>query len=368
MRAVLTLALTWLIACETPPAMIDDKPQVDGFLARGAFASACVGLKSPEEPVRLYTATRLATYRTKGTANECLCDALYNAETHTVDLAVLNGLDATKRDDLADCVAPALTDPAVKDRNLVIHGLARTRAPKGFEHISTLLKDPDVTLRTAATGALKHHRRGREALIDALANDTEASVRAAAAAALGSHKTSTTEDALKTALENDSNGEVRANALSSLVTVSKTSQSNRLCKALLEDEAPAVRAAAATAMEGTKKAVLLDCLSQRLTTREDSSAVRLATIKALETSPSDKAADTLCKAIGPILRMYMDRPIGELSGVDVITAQNNRDWERSLECVQAARSQGGYSCHGRAFLGYWVNELGGNAHVPKCPK
>ncbi len=58
----------------------------------------------------------------------------------------------------------------------------------------------------------------------------------------------------------------------------------------------------------------------------------------------------------------------KVPGTDIIRAQNTRDFEKSFECVQrAVRSSSGYSCYARAYTGHWLRELGGTAHVPRCP-
>ena len=74
--------------------------------------------------------------------------------------------------------------------------------------------------------------------------------------------------------------------------------------------------------------------------------VRASTLNALYRSPSDEAALVLCNAIGPFLRMYVKTGIADtLPAVNIIEQQNNRDFERSYECVQKALRQGGYSCY-----------------------
>jgi len=114
--------------------------------------------------------------------------------------------------------------------------------------------------------------------------------------------------------------------------------------------------------------VAIACLKKRLYAKEDSSMVRASTLEALGRSPSDEAALVLCHAIGPFLRMYVTNGIAEkLPAVNIVETQNNRDFERSYDCVYQALRQRGYSCYARNHLGSWMNELGGKASTPWCP-
>ena len=86
-------------------------------------------------------------------------------------------------------------------------------------------------------------------------------------------------------------------------------------------------------------------------------------------SPHDDSAQILCDAIPFWLKSYVVEDLPEkIPGTDIIKVQNDRDWERSYECVQKAyRARGGYSCYAKMYVGYWFNELGGTGSVPACP-
>ena len=83
-------------------------------------------------------------------------------------------------------------------------------------------------------------------------------------------------------------------------------------------------------------------------------------------------------ALGPVNPDALPRPVfgtdivrpdqiaDDVPGFNIIETQNNRDWERSYECVEKALEQGGYSCYARNHLGHWFNELGGSASTPWC--
>ncbi len=91
-------------------------------------------------------------------------------------------------------------------------------------------------------------------------------------------------------------------------------------------------------------------------------------MESLGASPSDKAADALCELVHPVLKQYVTDKIAEdTQGVDIMTFQNNRDYERSYDCAMAARNKGGLSCYAKNHIGRWINDLGGKVHRPLCP-
>ena len=92
-------------------------------------------------------------------------------------------------------------------------------------------------------------------------------------------------------------------------------------------------------------------------------------LKVLKSSPSDKAAMTLCDAIPFWMRTYVVKDIPEKTpGTGIIKAQNDRDWDRTYECLdKALRQSSGYSCYARMYVAGWFKIVGGSAFVPKCP-
>jgi hypothetical protein len=169
-------------------------------------------------------------------------------------------------------------------------------------------------------------------------------------------------------MEGEESAPVRAAVLTAL-TFDKNARTDALaCGLLMNDPEPEVRVAAANSFDGTKRKRGLACLKERLVTLEESPEVRSATLAALGASPSDQAAEALCDSIGPFLRLHVvDQIVTEIEGVNVIEAQNTRDWEASYKCVQKALGQGGYSCYARNHLGHWFRRLGGTASTPWCP-
>ncbi|MCB9678752.1 MAG: HEAT repeat domain-containing protein [Alphaproteobacteria bacterium] len=362
--------LAFLLGCDVVPRRIEEPSEVDKFLSMQNYASACVGLKNlDDDGLRTYTAQQLVPFDTRGDARRCLCDALYVADAHRADLAVALGVQNSKRDDLAKCFAPALSDPAVEDKDKVAEALGRIGAPAGFEALEAVVKsDADVATRAAAARSLKPSSAARHTLIEAVLNDPDPTVRAAAAEGLEGKTQDEVVSAIGKVLDDDTDNNVRAVALRSLMVAKAPGAMTKVCRTLMNDEDATMRVGAAKALHGTKSATGIACLKDRLLEKEENPAVRTAVMEALGASPSDKAADALCDLIHPVMKLYVtDKIAEETQGVDICTFQNNRDHERSYECVNRAYNKGGLSCYARNHLGRWVNDLGGKAHRPLCP-
>ncbi len=368
--AVLPLGLAVLTACEIPPRFVQTTAEVDAFVLQKRYRSACVGLQANDDTVREHTAKTLEVLPHVQVVNDCVCAALYDAEKHTTDSAVARGLAGSERDDLASCLAPALDDGAItgEDRARVVADLGGMEAASAYSAIEGLLKDDDPAVRANAAEALRPAKGSVESLIDVLASDPEASVRAAAARALDGKRSDQVVTALVRAVREDSDGGVRGDALTAAVSSRAPSSNDLVCTALLDDEDERVRVAAAKVFHGSKSRVALKCLDKRMTTEEESGAVRQTVLDAVKASPSDEAADMLCRHINRWSRMYIkDKVAPDIEGHNIVRAQNDRDWERSYDCVQKALRQGGLSCYARNYLGKWMNELGGKASTPWCP-
>ena len=83
-------------------------------------------------------------------------------------------------------------------------------------------------------------------------------------------------------------------------------------------------------------------------------------------TPCPVGSDVLCDVIPAWVKTYVkDAPPSE--GDDILRAQNNRDFERSYACAQAAaRQAGSYTCAGKAYVGAFYREVGGKSGVPSC--
>lgn len=366
------LAVLAIAGCELTPNTIERSADVDAYLTRKAYASACVGLAMDhDDSLREYTAQRLASHAHVRAATDCLCKELYDTQAHKVDLSIAKGLVGTRRDDLAACLAPALEDPAIpqRDRPDVVAALAGIDAPGSWSPLEALAKsDPDAGVRAHAARALRQSSSALDTLVSLLSSDPEPVVRQAAAEALSGHKGREAVSAVLQALREDADGTVRAAALDTFVALKSSDTDEVVCKAMLEDEDALVRERAVRAFHGTKRVKALDCIQQRMNKYEESGNVRKAILEALGASPNDRAAKMLCDNIGPWLRLYVKDEIADrIPGANIVEFQNNRDWERSYECVAKALQRGGYSCYARNHLGHWMNELGGKASTPWCP-
>ncbi len=365
--------LVGLSGCEVPPRHIEETHEVDKYLSQQAFKSACVGLENDDyAELRTYTARQLVEYEMEGVPRACLCDALYDADAHEVDLAVAAGVSGTNRPDLARCLAPAITDPQVAERGRVAEALGAIGAREGFEAIEKIVAtDPDPAIRAAAASALKPSKMKstRTILVSVMKTDDEPSVRAAAASALAGETDRKVVAAIGHILEGDGEPEVRAAALQSLMASKAPGSLKLACRTLMGDDDATMRAGAAKALHGTGRAAGVDCLRRSLLDGEDNPAVRTAVMDALAASPSEDAEDALCDLIHPFLKRYVKDSIAEETpGVDIIAHQNDRDHERSWECVSKAWARrGSLSCYGKNHLGKWVEILGGKAHRPLCP-
>ena len=189
-------------------------------------------------------------------------------------------------------------------------------------------------------------------------------VRAAAAAALFGQPTA--DAALAEAVRKDADPKVRGAALVAWHVGKPANFAEVACAMLMEDPEPAARLAALTEMKATRDPALLACLKQRAMTEETSPEVRAALLRTLASSAAPEAAQVLCDAIPDWVRMYVKDAAPE-EGDDILKAQNDRDFEKSYDCVQAAvRKGGGYTCAGRAYVGAFFRELGGKGPVPSC--
>lgn len=365
------VGLVGQVGCEMPPRFVEESSEVDAFLLRSAYPSACVGLEAQNADVREHTARRLAEYEHVRVANECLCKGLYDAETGAIGESALRGVASSRRDDLAECVLPALSDSRVtgEGRVSVVRGLGGMEARAAYGALAELVKtDPEPVIRAEAAKALNPSAKAVKVLVAALATDDAASVRTAAAMGLAGRKNADAEAALRTALAKDPDGSTRAAAAAALGERPSAENTGAMCTALMNDDDEGVRASVVRAWEGTRRKRVLDCLDDRMGKLEESGPVRSAILETLVSSSSKQAADMLCNNMSSWVRMYIrDKVYLEVPGSDIVKAQNDRDYERSFECVRKALRKGGYSCYGKNYLGHWMREFGGSASTPLCP-
>ena len=365
--ASIALGLAALAGCELTPNYVNSK-DVDDAHIRGNYKTVCVGLKMKDDDVREYATQKLEDI-TEPISQECICENIVT-EDNSWDPSVARGLTGTERDELATCFADLVKRPDLPKRTEAIVALARIPAPSARQVLGEIATTAgDTEQRVQAMGAIAGDTAWHQQMLTVLADDSDAKVRAAAASGLGGFKDDATVQALVKAATEDSDGEVRAAALTTVRKAGVPEADAMACKAMMEDESPEVRKAAIGAFRGTKREEPIKCLRKRAFTVEEDSGVRTTLLSVLKSSPSQDAKDILCDAIPFWMRSYVKEDIPDkLPGTMIVKAQNDRDWERSYECVgKAYRSSSGYSCYAKMHLGLWFRELGGSAYVPKCP-
>lgn len=360
-----------LIACEPVPNYVNNG-DIDQAMAQGRTKTICVGLKMQDEETRRYAATKLKEIQDPAAA-ECVCAAVYRSDKHTVDFDILDGLTSAERDDMADCLYPALLDTQVEDRPRVVAGLSRIRPPNLGVRLAELARDPtlDAAVRGRVLGAMGGSTEPAtlQLLTQLLASDGSAEVRAGAATALVGQKDPAVVEALVKAASSDAEGSVRAAAIASLRQVGSPELEELVCKAILEDTDAAVRTQATLTYKGTKSDAAMECLRKKSLTLEPDAGARDALLTVLRSSPHPKAGEVICEAIPFWMKSYVrDRgPIKE-PGTDIALAQNSRDPDNSYTCFQKAlRSTGGWSCKGKQYVTHWFMEVGGEVRVTNCP-
>ncbi|MBN2799848.1 MAG: HEAT repeat domain-containing protein [Deltaproteobacteria bacterium] len=365
----LLAALLLVQACDVPPKVIEEHQEVDYFLLKQRWKSACVALRMEDPELQRYTAMKLVDYPREPVAAQCLCEGLYDKDAGLVREAVAKGLENSGRDDLAACLEPAITDDRIADKTVLVETLSSLGSKEGFRVLSGLAQGSgDPAVRAQSAVALRPSERHIPLLLELLAKDPDPGVRAGAAAGLLGRSGDQVESALFTAAGEDADGGVRGAAFAALASSQKRKVDELGCKLLMEDEDERAREAAARGFHGTKDTARIACLKQRLQEEEPSPKVRRATLDALGASPAQEAADALCESIGPFLKANVQDQIAEtMPDVDIIRVHNERDWERSYACVQGAIARGGQSCYGRNHLGRWFRTFGGQAPTPWCP-
>ncbi len=365
---IATLAL--MGACDfTPPTV--ESSDIDNAIAMGRLPVVCKGLKMTDPEVRRYAASRLEEMEDPDAA-ACLCEDAIDPKSGAWDEAILSGLKGTKRDDLAACFLPALEDPRNQRRLELVVALDKLPAPSIKARLKSMALDPAEDPETRSVGLRKlagATGEDLEALLNVLATDSTDTVRAAAAETLKGQKDEAVVEALTMAATEDASGTVRARALLTLRQMNRPEADAMACKAMMSDPESEVRKTAVLTYRGTKRDAPMKCLRKRMLTLEEDAGVRQALLDTLSKAPAKGVGSILCDAIPFWVRTYVtERHPEGMPGTDIITAQNNRDWENSYTCVQKANAKrGGYTCKGKQYVAAWFRELGGTAHVPRCP-
>ena len=106
---LLATLLTALLACEPVPSYVENS-DIDNAYAMGQYKSICVGLRMTDPDVREYAAKKFKEVDDP-IAAECLCEHIIDPRDGKSNTALLKGLRDAKRDELVQCVYPALDNP-----------------------------------------------------------------------------------------------------------------------------------------------------------------------------------------------------------------------------------------------------------------
>lgn len=336
-------------------------------IVAGRFDEACAGLEAEDPELRKYTAERLVTFPDQAVATECLCKRSYDATAGTVDLVVTDAFAKSKRDDLATCLVPALTDARVAEPAVVAASLAGMLAPAGFTALADVLKTGKTPeSRAAAAVGLKKSAKHAPELVAAVTSDADPAVRAAAAASLSGKEDPGLVAALTKVLAED-HPNVRAAAAYTLAVAGTPESDAAACKAFIDDAVPEVRAAPLRAWNGVNRDTAVVCLGKKLVHEEPEESIRVETLRLLTNVRTPAAKRALCEGIGPYVKNNVTTALPtEESKSDIIQAQNLVDWDQSYKCVQKALGQNGLSCYGKYHLASWMIRLGGRTSAKKC--
>lgn len=364
MRASLPLFLlvpTLLAACEGREPAFVSKSDLDKAHASGDVRTLCVGLKMKEDETREYAASKLKDYKDDGAS--CLCDHL--TRDGTFDAAVFNGLARAKDDARVGCVATAFDDTALKDRAGMATAMMKIDAPAVHARLVTAANsDADPDVQAAALPALRGTKDPKEQqlLIDGLKRG--GTWGANAAADLAGVPAAT--DALRAAIQT---GDAATKSAALLAYRSaKTEDWGAVVCAALNDPDATVRVGAIAAANATRNPTILGCMRDHLMAPEADAAVRLALLETLSKDAAPEAATALCDAIPYWVKTYVTDAAPQPKSVeDILYYQNDRDFEHSLDCAQAAFKQSGYSVCGKAYIGARLNEYGGKVRYKDCP-
>ena len=355
------------VGCEITPNFVDGK-DVDDAFARGSYKTMCVGLGMKDDDTREYTAEQLIKVEDP-IAVACLCEQIADEKTGW-DHAIAQGLKGTQRDEIASCFAALVSKPDLPERLEAVVALANIPAKAARDVLAQVATAPgDAEVRARAVTAIGGDVTYKTQVF-ALTRDPEVAVRSAATTGISNYKDDAEAgEALKAIAANDADPAVRASALTGLRKTLKNDADPILCEAMMKDPEPEVRAAAVGTFRATKRKEALDCLRTRAMTYEESASVRSEVLAVLKSSPSADAKKILCDGIPFWVRSYLKEGASDkVPGTNIIEVQNDRDWEKSYECLQKAyRSSGGYSCYAKMEVGYWFNKVGGTVYVPNCP-
>ena len=359
---VAAVALATLsIACTPIEASFVSKSDLDKAHTLADVRTMCVGLKMKDDDTREYAASKLKDYNDDGAL--CLCDHL--TRDGTWDPAVFNGLARAKDDARVGCVATALDDVKLKDRAGMATAMMKIDAPSVHARLVLAANsDSDPAVQAAALPALRGTTDPKE--LEMLITGLKRGGLWGANAAYDLTGLAPATDALRDIIKT---GDAQTKTAALLAyRAAKTDDWGAVACAALNDPDAAVRIGALAAVKATRNIEILGCMRDHLMAPEPDAAVRLALLQTLSSDAAPEAAKALCDAIPYWVKTYITDTAPQPKSVeDIVFYQNDRDFEQSLACTEAAFKAGGYTVCGKAYLGARVNEFGGNARYKDCP-
>ena len=357
--------------CLVTPAEVD-KEDVKRATAQQRGNVVCVGLTMPDMELQTYATEQIRTFDAESAA-ECICQNLKD-ESGAYREAVVEGMKGEDRNSVVQCLLDVVSDSAVPNRAPAIRALEGMHAPIILPAMTELAKKTgdDSEARAAAVYAIGRNEKSHDVLLE-LAGDSDAQVQAEAVRSLGNHDySSLARKVIKGHLTNTAPA-VRAAAIEAWRQQKDDDADAEICP-MLADEAVSVRKAALMSFKFTRSAEGVKCLRERAMTLEEDADLRDSMLYILKNARGDakpEAYKVLCDAIPFWLRNYVkDKRPEDLPGTEIVQAQNDVDYEQSLECIKNAyQRSAGYSCYAKEHIATWYGHVSGNdkLNVPECP-
>ncbi|HSA54377.1 MAG TPA: M56 family metallopeptidase, partial [Gemmatimonadaceae bacterium] len=251
--------------------------------------------------------------------------------------------DELRDRDFSDLPAPPAKRPTEQnpDRAGTIGALAEA------------LRDPVASVRQAAAEALGAARDSIavRALIEVLRSDESAMVRRSAAWALGELSDAAAVPALSEALTRDRDVEVRKNAASALGSIDSPQGTPALIQALERDAEVSVREQAAESLASIEDQASIDALIRALD-RDDDPGVRRAVIDAIDNLEAARALPAVSRALRDAnaeVRRAAAEALGSMDDRDAVPALINAARDGDAEVRQAVINSLGHLSDRRAL-------------------
>ena len=199
-----------------------------------------------------------------------------------------------ERESASSALAEALRDPVASVRQAAAEALGSAKDSVAVRALIEVLRtDASPAVRRAAAWSLGEIKDDLAipALADALTKDRDDEVRKNAASALGSIDSPRATSALVQALEHDSNVSVRMQAAESLAEIEDPAAIDALIRVLGRDDDPGVRRSAIEAIDNLDGARAVPAVSSAL--RDSDVGVRRAAADALGSMDDDDAVPAL---------------------------------------------------------------------------